>query len=314
MWTRAEYDADATRVRSTSLKAMLSPQGPRDYFLRYVAPTIMAYMGPGYPPNNEVEKSDFLVFGDLFHRYLLEGQVNWFVYDGPVRRGKAWEAAQEENDGKVGLLSRDAHQLVRMRDAALANQRIRSLIDEDGFREKIFLWDDPDTGLPCKARVDLYHDTGVIVDLKTTRYRTPRAMMSQSQELRYEFSAAFYELGRLHDRGIPPGLPFWTIMVSKEPPYYSYAFPMAAQHLEIGHRDVRSALRMLADCRKHHDKLLAAGESPLYAWPDLVEVGQEEEIIPEDWWLAKRQYGYEKTSPENTTAEYFERFFGEAAK
>src|SRR5690348_7024815 len=75
-WTREQYDADTTRVRSTSMKSLVAPQGPRAYWLKHGTQVRAREPEPGdeYSP-----KITPLVLGSLFHELILDGKVGWFV-------------------------------------------------------------------------------------------------------------------------------------------------------------------------------------------------------------------------------------------
>lgn len=292
-WTRAQYDADESRVRSTCLKDIVTDQGPRLYYRKHITKELAQLRKP----------ADHFEFGHLFHEFVLEGKKNWWVYDGR-RAGKAYEEARLDNGLLPDLKPHEEAQLLAMRESVMANKEARRLIVGGGFSEQTFLWTDDETGLDCKCRVDLYGHDGTIVDLKSTREADPKGFFYQCSKLKYHFSAAFYEQGRNAALGKMIA-PFKHIVVDKNPPYWCYVRPLSEYAMTIGHRDVRKALAVLRKCLDRQQKLeMAVSEWPgsrptreaiAECWPDWLEKTQDEAYTPNDYWLAENEYGLAET-------------------
>lgn len=59
-------------------------------------------------------------------------------------------------------------------------------------KECVKLFTDPDTGLDCKARLDLVYEKSTVLDVKTTSCRTYGAFVQTCHEYDYDRQAAFY--------------------------------------------------------------------------------------------------------------------------
>lgn len=286
-----EYNAD-DRVRSTQLKDMMSPQGPRAYYLKYVNP--VPNVDKEYDKNAHIQpKVDDMVLGSLLHEYALEGKKNWFACKS--RRGSAaWMDEIDEHDGKWAVTETNARNLDAWRDAMMRNAEVREIVESGSFSEQSFQfthW----TGIKAKARADLFAFDGTIWDLKTTRHSDRRGFERQFRDLNYGFSAAFYEIARnsvpeLHGMRAP----FKHIVLCKKWPYYCYVWPCSREYLTVGHRDVHAAFERLQDCLTRE----ASGMDPLNAWPDLQERTQGDASVPDDWWLSQNNFVPDDYEPE----------------
>lgn len=291
-WSLKEYEADKTRVRSTSLKEFRKPQSARLYYLKHVAKSLV----PELDANDLIQPEvDDLIFGNLFHEFVLDGICNWFVCNH--RRGtNAWKDEVEEYAPKWAVKPDQHKKLIAMRDSVMMNRKCREVIEKSGFTEQTFLWDFlPDDGdpIPAKMRCDLLADNSSIVDLKTSRYSTRHEFHYQCKDLGYDFSAAFYEMGR---NSVPEyadtDAEFAHIVVSKQPPYFSYYFILDRSWIRIGRDHVNRAINQLAFCRRRHAELEAQGLPVIDAWEDPVETHQLQPMGPDVDYLSKAAMVY----------------------
>ena len=87
------------------------------------------------------------VFGTLFHSLLLESRL------------------------PDNLSSAMSKQLGAMRESVLRNKFALNVL-QSAEVEQVRIWDDKETGLPCKAQTDIWMaENELIVDLKTTSAR-----------------------------------------------------------------------------------------------------------------------------------------------
>jgi exodeoxyribonuclease VIII len=109
-------------------------------------------------------------------------------------------------------------------------------------------------GVQCKGRLDALHD-GWIYDIKTTQDARPSAFLRQAYSLAYHVQAAMYlELARLC--GLEPkGFVFFAVEV--EPPNGCVAYPVSADALSAGHREMVRLLHLHKHCTE-------TGEWPAY--------------------------------------------------
>ncbi len=295
-WDRDQYDADTARERSTRLKAMLDPRGPRAYYLAL------------NPPEREPEKHDeyqpkvtHFTMGILFHEWILDGEVNWVA--SPHSRGTTgWKLACKRHRPKTIVSEGQDKELREWREALMGNKLARKIIESGGFREQVILWDETvefktDSGafaeveIPCKAALDSLDFNGNIFCIKTTRATNREEWEREVRKHHYDFSAAFYDRGR---RSIPhlagTGATFTHLVVMKasmNTPAACYAFELGEQWIEIGDNKVRvHGLQRLARCRDNAELLReqygdAADISEAY--PDDIASTQADPVMPRDY-------------------------------
>lgn len=59
-------------------------------------------------------------------------------------------------------------------------------------KETVQLWEDPETGLPLKSKLDIVHKGRLVVDIKSTSCRTFADFMVSCEKYDYDRQAAFY--------------------------------------------------------------------------------------------------------------------------
>lgn len=150
-----------------------------------------------------------------------------------------------------------------MKESLYANKQIRPLLEGDWPREMSVVFNDPDTEIKCKARIDLMRpDLGALIDLKTVRYGGAAERMFAHSVYRFGYhrQAAFYlhALGCLDQAQYSD---FGWIVVETEPPYACTFRELGARALELGREHVLPLLEKYADCDE-------AGEWPAYPISD----------------------------------------------
>ena len=94
-WSREEYDADQSRVRSTNLKKILSGQGPAKYHTDVMCRGNRAKY-------DDDDQSRAMVLGGLLHEWVLEDKRLWFV-TSTRRNTKAWRDECDEYEGMTPI-------------------------------------------------------------------------------------------------------------------------------------------------------------------------------------------------------------------
>lgn len=142
--------------------------------------------------------------------------------------------------------------------AALADsERAREYLWTPGRREVSIVWDDPETGLRCKARIDcLHHTPRRITDLKTARdvceFEKAIYNLGYHRQAAFYSDAFFYHTGERHE--------FCIVAVESTAPYGVRSAPVSETMLTAGRQSYGKALRRIAQCREH-------GEWPGYDDP-----------------------------------------------
>jgi hypothetical protein len=129
----------------------------------------------------------------------------------------------------------------------MRSERARAYLTERGEAEVSLLWDDPDTGLRCKARIDFLNSG--INDLKSCFDATafPKSIATYG----YHRQAAHYQNGYMILTG--EILPFRLIAVEKTQPWGVRAAPLHDEAIDVGRLEVGSALRSIADAYESNE-------------------------------------------------------------
>jgi hypothetical protein len=170
------------------------------------------------------------------------------------------------------VVTQDQYDAMRgMVTQIIAHERARDYLSPPGRAELSLVWDDPETGIRCKCRLDWADDKrGRFTDLKTTRCADVRKFQYAIENYGYDQQLAMYQHGYevLTGNKLQPCL----VVVENVRPYAVQAAPMNAVTLYRGDFYYRRALRMLAHGRD-------TGEWPGY---DLIdEFAVREGAIPD---------------------------------
>ena len=124
--------------------------------------------------NTDHKETESLLVGSAFHCYILEPEEfdNRYVYapkiDRRTKAGKELYAEFIENIGNRKPIP--AHYELSfecMHNRILANENAKTLLDNATKREVIHFWEDVESGVKCKGKVDA-EGSDYIIDLKTT--------------------------------------------------------------------------------------------------------------------------------------------------
>jgi len=196
------------------------------------------------------KETDALTVGRLVHSLTLEPDTvgdEYTVWDGGRRAGKAWTEFVEAAGARTVVKADDWGMAHDVASAVRAHPIMARLLD-GAECEQAVTWTDRETGLPCKALIDLYHpETGTLLDLKTTRSTCPRRFASQAASLGYHGQLAHYRAG-LEANGRPVTRVL-IAAVEKVPPYDVVVFDLTdSGAMETGAHLRRTLLDTLADC------------------------------------------------------------------
>jgi hypothetical protein len=109
--------------------------------------------------------------GIAVHAEILGEGLEVEVLDYPGYTTKAAREARDDvrRQGKIPLLTEQWEQVRGMRDAILAHDDARTLLELPGDSEVSCFWTDPYTGVPLKGRFDrLASSAPILIDLKST--------------------------------------------------------------------------------------------------------------------------------------------------
>jgi len=203
-----------------------------------------------YPP----AETPALRIGKATHALALEGHHAFdraFCVapecDRRTREGKAlWGEFVAASDGKTVLTASEAELVEGMAAGILAHPLAPALI-EGGTPELSMVWNDSETGCPCKGRADLARlADGAIIDLKTTIDASPAAFSRSALSFGYHTQAAAYLSGAaalgadVRD--------FLILAVEKSPPFAVGIYRLPDAALELGRRRWQEACALYVQC------------------------------------------------------------------
>jgi hypothetical protein len=202
----------------------------------------------------ESEPTEAMRLGSATHCALLEPDrfVRAYAVEpqwGDLRKTANKEARAgwlAEHVGATPLKADDAAMIAGMVAAVRAHPLLHSVF-EDGESELVVRWQDGDSGLECKARLDRYvRKFGLIFDLKTTQDASPDAFRRSVSNFRYHAQAAMYLDGVTACSC--PAESFLLIAVEKSPPHLVGVYALDAEAMQFGRRAVRRDLTTMAGC------------------------------------------------------------------
>lgn len=200
------------------------------------------------------EPTEAFAIGSAWHTLILEPRLFDTRYavcpkcDKRTKDGKAvYEKYLSELNGKQELKADDFELISKMAEQ-FKNHRVCQYISE-GKAEVCIVWEDKQTGLLCKARIDYVRDAqAFLFDLKSTTDASPEAFQKALYNYGYFQQAAFYSDGW---KAITKDAPcFVFIAVEKQYPFAVAAYEMHENVILAGRKSYRRALDTYADCVK----------------------------------------------------------------
>lgn len=236
--TEKEYRSHPAISRSELLKIRESPQKFRYY------------------KDNPEEPTPTLLFGQLFHKMLLEPQTVWDEFaiapnfDRRTKAGKdAWIEFCEKNGEKILVTADMAKQAELMCDSVLSEPLAKKLLA--GEHEKPFFWTDELTGEQCKCRADVFNTAfskPIVVDVKSTADASNDGFMHSAVKYGYDFQSAFYTEGISKNIGEKPLFVF--IAVEKDPPFAVNILQADEIFMRRGYDLFREYIGIFHDCKQ----------------------------------------------------------------
>ena len=215
-----------------------------------------------------MEETAALRFGIAAHTYLLEGSEFSKRYavmpDFPCpidRNERGWKMTNEyklkkqsfeiDNAGKIIIALEDFTAISTMTKNCLEHPTAKLLLEK--FEpETTVVWKDKETGLLCKARIDIapYQGMKVIADLKTCEDASEFGFRGAINRYHYDFSAAMYLEGVSIALKQDIDLAMW-IASEKSKPHRVEVHEMSAARRDRADGLFHETLRAEAICRKN---------------------------------------------------------------
>lgn len=125
------------------------------------------------------------------------------------------------------------------------------ILDMAYHAELVVVWQDPVTGIDCKARLDLRTDDGsIVLDLKSAADASEAGFARSVPDYGYHTAAAWYLWG-LSCVGAPANR-FLHLAVEKEEPYAVGVYELDDAAIEKGLAETRAWIDTLARCREQN--------------------------------------------------------------
>jgi len=226
-------------IRSTALKYYLK-YGARAYWQKYELGLF-----------REANDTDAMRIGRLLHAWILEDRKTWAEpYVGNKRNGEYQDYKRECAEAGLELISEDElDDLTLMRESFFSNNDAVRLLGETVQVERALLFEY--AGVECKARLDMWLESDAVVDLKTTKDPTPEKFFYQATNERgWHYSQAHYELAVQSYLETDRDIPYQFIAVENKPPFRCVVHELHEDVIAVARRDVRQALKDIAECRE----------------------------------------------------------------
>jgi exodeoxyribonuclease VIII len=209
-----------------------------------------------------VEKTDHMELGSALHCYTLEGQgvfeqryATMFVSDLSKNSNDYRKKAEEFKSANAGKIILPSHTnkvptmdvIKGVHGSLQAHPAAFKLLSQEGMTEVTLIWDDPITGLRCKARLDFFSE-GIIADLKKTddvqKFRN--AIVSYN----YDIQAAWYLTGaKACDLQAEK---FVFIAMEAKAPYKVASGTLSEKWVEYGLKESQRLLGLAKECKERN--------------------------------------------------------------
>lgn len=230
------------------------------------------------PPKEDTAE---MAVGRAFHLFILEGiaafEAGCAILPQINRRtnaGKEEEALFRDIHKGKAIITQEDFDNIRAMEKAIYNHPVAADLLISTSTEVTVLWDDPFSGIPCKARPDMLPGKNTLVDLKTTRDASARGFQRAAVTYGYHRQAAFYldgvskEMNEKHDV-------FAFVCVEKTEPYRVGVYTLAEPFIDMGRAEYRSLILVEQRCRLNN------------AWPNYNDNGAVEIEMPK--WAVYRE-------------------------
>lgn len=198
------------------------------------------------------EDTDTLREGRLLHTLVLEPdrfEDDYAVWTGKVRNGGKWDQFEADNASRCIVTPGQLAQAEAMAEAVRQSPEAMEYIGAPGaLLEQTLQWEDPETGLPCKARADIIVPSRkVLADLKGAASSDARRFGTAAGRYGYHCQMGHYGNGVRADRGWLPERNK-LIVVEKAPPHDVTVFDVGPEDIEVGREEVSMLMRRVREC------------------------------------------------------------------
>lgn len=143
----------------------------------------------------------------------------------------------------------DMQSILGMAEAIRKRKVENHLLTSPGKSEVSVFWTDDETGVKCRCRFDRVTDSGIIIDLKSTRNASPGIFERDAFNRGYQIQDAFYCEGYRQWMGVNPERLAFVAIEGNAPHGISTRYTDGTM-FSIGEAQCRKLLRVYADCKK----------------------------------------------------------------
>lgn len=168
----------------------------------------------------------------------------------PTNFRTSWVLQQEADfesmhEGRDFVSQQDYDAMIMISRSVAAEPAARAILQSGGDAEVTIVWEDPDTGVLCKGRIDQLNPPR-LGDLKTSA--NIDKFRRSYRDFAYYRQLAFYLDGyaQLTGEMLEP----WIVLVESAPPYCVQVAPVCQEDIEFGRREYRRLLQELVACRE----------------------------------------------------------------
>lgn len=174
-----------------------------------------------------------------------------------------WAEFQKRCETKEIVTAED-FEMTRMQLAAILQNDTLAELFSRGYGECSVFWNDPQTGVACKARPDWVHPLNAkqvkLVDLKSTADESPNGFGRSAASFGYHRQRAHYVAGFEAATGLEV-VDFVFAAVTSAPPVLAVPFVLTDEIAAQGNEEVRELIELYARCG-HADFWPAYGSGP----------------------------------------------------
>jgi hypothetical protein len=198
------------------------------------------------------------------------------------RKGGTWTQFEEANKGKILLKEEEFGAIPKMIAQLKAHSKSAAILNHPKrLSEHTIVWQDDDTGLTLRCRLDLgILDPAIcIADLKCMANVDRRFVATQLYRMGYHRQAAFYQMGV--EALIGKQLPFVFIAIhtGKETTHQVEVIGLSDRFMELGRQQVRAGLNRLLKARqKNHWRAPSHGQIVIVDPPNYALYGDDLEM------------------------------------
>jgi hypothetical protein len=208
-----------------------------------------------YEAGNPPLPKDSFELGSAAHKLVLGAGAEITVIKAANWRT---DAAKNERDaaraeGYLPLLAAE-HEVVKAMAAALRKHPVASALfdPENGKPEQSLFWQDPETGVIRRSRLDWLPDANargrlIVADYKTCVSASPEAIAKSAANYGYHQQDPWYRDG-VRALGLSADPAFLFVFQEKEPPYLITIAELDADAVRLGRELNRLAIEVYRDC------------------------------------------------------------------